>query len=258
MSINQPFNTAQLANMPVENGFRQRGHEMTRIEVLTDTAFAFAVTMLVISLNDIPRSFDELYASLKQVPALLASFAQVMLFWQAHVLWSRRFGLEDGPTIWLSAGLIFVMLVYVYLLRLLFSSAFAWFTEGWLPSEIEINHLVEVRNLFLLYGIGFMLLSGFLAALNLYALRMRERLVLNTIECFDTRTEILYQLTLAATAIVSMLIALLASGPWLALSGMVYATLGISMPMIGILRGRQHERLLQPAAAESEETLPAK
>ena len=256
MSINTPFDDARLADCPVENGFRLRGHEMTRIEVLTDTAFAFAITMLVISLNDIPRSFDELADSLKQLPALLASFAHVMLFWQAHVLWSRRFGLADGSTIWLSAGVIFTMLVYVYLLRLLFSSAFAWFTDGWLPSEIDIGGFGEVQNLFLLYGAGFFLLAGFLAALNLYALHMRERLSLNSVEIFDTRTEVFYQLTLAATAAVSMLVALVATGPWLGLAGMVYGTLGISMPLIGVLRGRQHDRLLQPAEAAPEETLP--
>lgn len=244
MAINQPLNPEFLQACPVEQGFRQRGHDMTRIEVLTDTAFAFAITMLVISLNDIPRSFNELAASLKQLPALLASFVHVMLFWQAHVLWSRRFGLEDGPTIWLSAGLIFVMLVYVYLLRLLFSSAFAWFTDGWLPSEIDIGTLAEVRTLFLLYGVGFFLLAAFLAALNLYALQMRDRLSLDAVECFDTRTEIFFQFALAGTALVSILLALVAPGAWLGAAGMIYATLGISMPLIGTLRGRGREQLL--------------
>ena len=41
---------------PVENGFRMRGLEMTRLEVFIDAAFAFAVTMLVISFDSIPRS----------------------------------------------------------------------------------------------------------------------------------------------------------------------------------------------------------
>lgn len=149
------------------------------------------------------------------------------------------------------------MLVYVYLLRLMFSSAFAYFTDGWLPSEIEISSFAEVRNLFLIYGVGFFLLAGFLAALNQHALRVREGLSLNVVEIFDTRTEIAYQLTLAATALVSMLIALLASGAWLGLAGMVYGTLGISMPMIGVLRGRHHDRLLKPVVAEPEETQPA-
>lgn len=239
MSINQPFNADQLADMPVENGFRLRGHEMTRVEVLTDTAFAFAITMLVISLNDVPRSWDELSEGLKQLPALLASFLQIMMFWHAHVRWSRRFGLEDGPTIWLSGALVFAMLVFVYLLRLLFSSAFAWFTNDWLPSELAISSFSEVRDLFLLYGAGFMVLSLLLAALNLHALRLKDWLSLNAVEQFDARTEIYFHTALAATAIVSMLCALVFDGAWISLAGFVYATLGISMPMIGILRERR-------------------
>ena len=39
---------------PVENDFRLRGLEMTRIEVFVDAAFAFAVTLLVISFDAIP------------------------------------------------------------------------------------------------------------------------------------------------------------------------------------------------------------
>ena len=239
MAINQPLNPDFLAACPLDNGFRQRGHDMTRIEVLTDTAFAFAVTMLVISLNELPGNWSELAASLKQLPALLASFAQIMLFWQAHVLWSRRFGLTDGTTIWLSAGVIFVMLVFVYLLRLLFSSAFAWFTNGWLPSEMEINSIGEVRALFLLYGSGFLLLSILLCALNLHALRLRERLSLNAVELHDTRTEIVYTATLAATAACSILFALVFDGAAIAVAGFAYATLGISMPLIGTLRQRK-------------------
>lgn len=242
MAINQPLDPAYLANCPVQDGFRQRGHDMTRIEVLTDTAFAFAVTMLVISLNDLPRSWEALAEGLKQLPALLASFAQIMMFWQAHVLWSRRFGLEDGPTIWLSAGLIFVMLVFVYLLRLLFSSAFAWLTNGWLPSEMAIDSVTEVRWLFVLYGSGFFLLSALLGALNLHALRLREHLSLNGVEVHDTRTELIYTATLAATAAISILFALVFDGAWLSLAGFVYATLGISMPWIGISRQRSRPR----------------
>lgn len=238
MVINQPLNPAFLETCPIDNGFRQRGHDMTRIEVLTDTAFAFAVTMLVISLNDLPRSWEELSESLRQLPALLASFAQIMMFWAAHVKWSRRFGLEDAPTIWLSAAMVFVTLVFVYLLRLLFSSAFAWFTDGWLPSEIDIDSAGQVRWLFVLYGAGFLLLSALLGALNAHALRLREHLALNALEIHDTRTEILVSAVLAATAATSIVLALIADGAGLAFAGLVYATLGISMPWIGISRER--------------------
>ncbi|MGH8495487.1 MAG: TMEM175 family protein [Gammaproteobacteria bacterium] len=212
---------------------------MTRIEVLTDTAFAFAFTMLVISLNELPRSWDALAESLKQLPALLASFMQIMLFWYGHVKWSRRFGLEDVTTVWLSGALIFVMLVFVYLLRLLFSSAFAWLTGGWLPPEITIDGLAGVRGLFLLYGAGFFLLSALLMLLNAHALRLRSELALSALEVHATRGEIQAMVVFAGTAAVSMLFAAVLDGGWLALAGMVYGTLGFSMPAIAIRHDRR-------------------
>lgn len=237
-------NDTTLAQYPLDDGFRLRGHEMTRIEVLTDTAFAFAITMLVISLNDVPRTWQELLDGLRQLPALVASFLQIMMFWYAHVKWSRRFGLEDATTVCLSAALVFVMLVFVYLLRLLFSSAFAWATNGWLPSEMEINSIGEVRWLFILYGSGFFLLSVFLGLLNLHALRLRDKLSLDTLEVHETRTEILAFLVLASTAVVSLLLSVLLDGPWLSLAGIVYASLGISMPLLSFESERRGRLLL--------------
>lgn len=248
-------NDATLARHPLDNGFRLRGHEMTRIEVLTDTAFAFAITMLVISLNDVPRTWQELLDGLRQLPALIASFLQIMMFWYAHVKWSRRFGLEDVTTVCLSAALVFVMLVFVYLLRLLFSSAFAWATNGWLPSEMAINSISEVRWLFLLYGSGFFLLSTFLGLLNLHALRMRNALALDAREVHETRVEIGAFIILASTAAVSLLLSALLDGAWLSLAGIIYASLGITMPLLAIEGERR-----QPVAvseAQQENVAPA-
>jgi uncharacterized membrane protein len=42
-----------------------RGRQTTRLETFVDAAFAFALTMLVISVDAIPQSFDELLQALK-------------------------------------------------------------------------------------------------------------------------------------------------------------------------------------------------
>lgn len=39
----------KLDDLPVKNGFRLRGMDMTRTETFTDAAFAFALTLLVVS-----------------------------------------------------------------------------------------------------------------------------------------------------------------------------------------------------------------
>jgi hypothetical protein len=106
-------------------GFSLRGLNMTRIETFTDAAFAFALTMLVISM-DPPASMTSLETALRHIPAFVLSASMLMTFWSGHHNWSRRFGLDDGPTIVLSCLLVFTMLVYVYPLRFMFSSMTAW------------------------------------------------------------------------------------------------------------------------------------
>ncbi|MEJ2055586.1 MAG: TMEM175 family protein, partial [Calditrichaceae bacterium] len=126
---------AELNTMPVKNGFRLRGSAMTRLEAFSDAAFAFAMSMLVISVGEIPKNYQDLILALKGTPAFAASFGSIMLFWIGHRTWSRRFGLEDAFSIFLSFALVFTVLVYLYPLKIVFSAFFTWISGGWLPSN---------------------------------------------------------------------------------------------------------------------------
>ena len=64
-----------------KQGFQLRGTEVTRLETFIDAAFAFAVTMLVISVGDIPNNYQELILALKGIPSFAASFASIAIFW---------------------------------------------------------------------------------------------------------------------------------------------------------------------------------
>jgi len=44
--------------------FRWRSHEISRIEGLSDAVFAFAVTLLVVSL-EVPKTFNELASAMR-------------------------------------------------------------------------------------------------------------------------------------------------------------------------------------------------
>ena len=175
-----------LSTIKIKNGFRLRGIETTRMETFIDAAFAFAVTMLVISVGDIPNNYNELILALKGVPAFAASFAAVMLFWLGHRRWSRRYGLEDGTSVALSLGLIFLMLVYVYPLRLMFSAMGYWFSSGWLPSEFKVTSLMEMIGLFVIYGLGFSLMTGLMAFLFNRPRVLKDKLQLSNLELFMT------------------------------------------------------------------------
>ncbi len=76
------YTEKQLQKLPVEDGFRLRGMDMTRLETFIDAAFAFATTMLVISIGQIPGNYEELILALKQIPACASSFFIIMLYWR--------------------------------------------------------------------------------------------------------------------------------------------------------------------------------
>jgi len=137
------------------SGLPQRGDKVTRLEAFVDAAFAFAVTLLVISGDHIPSSIAQLIDALKQVPAYAASFALVMQFWVSHADWSRRFGLEDVRSERLSIALVFVLLIFVYPLKMVFASLFSLLSAGYLPTRFVIESWTEVPILFQTFATGF-------------------------------------------------------------------------------------------------------
>ncbi len=111
--------------LAVEDGFRLHGAAMTRIETFPDAAFAFALTLLVVSL-DIPTSYGELAGAPRGVPAFALSAVLRMVFWSGHHTWSRRYGLDDTLTIVLSCLLVFTVLVYIYPLKFMSRALTDW------------------------------------------------------------------------------------------------------------------------------------
>lgn len=223
-----------LDNVPIKNGFRLRGTEVTRLETFIDAAFAFAVTMIVISVGNIPNNYQEFVLALKGIPSFAASFASIAVFWVGHRKWSRYYGLEDMTTILISLSLIFVMLVYVYPLKLLFSALFSWISSGWFPSQFSIQYQYELVNLFIIYGIGFFVMSILMSLLYLQAKSAKNKLNLNSNEIILTNLEIASWSTLAITGLASALFAAIMPSNINVFAGFVYMTLPVSMPMVSI------------------------
>jgi len=225
-----------MARLP--DGFFDRGSAVTRLEAFVDAAFAFAVTLLVISLDSIPSSIGEMLHALRGTPAFAASFAQIMWFWSAHATWSRRFGLDDAPSMRLSLGLVFLVLVYVYPLKITFGSFFAWISGGWFPPVADIHSLADLKGMFLMYGIAFGTMSLCLASLNRQALRATTMVPpLDTYERVRTQREVVAWRFAAVVAMGSMLFALLlpdTSPQWLlGMPGVFYSLLSFSGWVIG-------------------------
>lgn len=235
---------AELDSLPVSDGFRLRGMDMTRLETFADAAFAFAVTLLVVGGGDaIPTSFEEMTQALKQVPAFAASFANIMLFWYAHHRWSRRFGLEDAGSAMLTMLLIFIVLIYVYPLKAIFSGAFQFFSGGYLQSYFGLRSIQDLRSLFIIFGSGYLCLSGVLLLLNRHALALADQLSLSELERYDTSTELRYWLISMSVPLLSIALAWLVADRFVVVAGMIYGIFGIVFPWFFSRRARVRARI---------------
>jgi uncharacterized membrane protein len=226
----------------VNNGFQLRGKQMTRLETFIDAAFAFATTMLVISIGDIPENFTELIFALKQIPSCLSSFIIIMLFWNSHRTWSRRYGLEDKSSTIISVILVFVLLTYIYPLRIVFSALFSWLSKGWFPSLFILNSQHELSGLFIIYGLGMLAMGGLMVLLYLQAKKKKNILRLNQLELNRTDLEITSFSAVALTGLASVLFTWRMPSNINVLGGFIYITLPFTLFIIDWLYKKKERK----------------
>lgn len=205
----------------------ERGDKVTRLEAFVDAAFAFAVSLLVIAGDEIPRSVEALVVATKSIPTYAASFLLIMRFWTGHTEWSRRFGLDDPVSRRLSLLLVFLVLIFVYPLKMVFASFFDVLSSGALPANFVIRELVELPRLFIIFGIAFGSMGVVMTLLYWHAWRSRTALALSPVECIQCRTELLICLAVPITALLSIAIAInlpvrRETGLWFGLPGYIY------------------------------------
>ena len=222
----------------------RRGREMTRLETFTDAAFAFAVTLLAISIDEIPNDYEGLLLALKGTPAFAASFALLLLYWRAHQNWSQRYGLEDLPSVLMTFSLVLVVMVYVYPLKIMFSAAFSFMSNGWLPASFELASLHQFRVFVTIFGIGMFTLSGLIAALYGYAWTKRDELEMHAAERFDTAAESFVWLAIGSFGLISITLAWLLPDSLLHLSTWVYWLLIVIGPVLDQVQDRLVSRRL--------------
>lgn len=218
---------------PTEGGMRLRGVAMTRIEMFADAAFAFAVTLLVISV-DVPGSFDEMVAALKSIPVFLFASAQIFIFWLAHRNWSRSYGLDDPVAVLLTLLLVVSLLVMVFPLRIVYGFGASDITNGWIPEPFPGDPAMwrdQMRVIFIMLGVSWAWLAGVVVAMFVYALKQRDRLDLNDAELDNANTRIWVFSILALSGVVSIVIAATVPGEWVRLAGYQYALLLFLLPV---------------------------
>jgi len=214
-----------------EDGRILRGENMTRIETFVDAAFAFAFTMLVISIDEIPETVPELLNLSQDIPAFLISATIIGLIWVAHTLWSRTFGLQDRITLYLSLGLVMLVLTFVYPIKLMVQLSISFLSGGALQQNLLIMDVLDVVNLMIYFGLGLMALSLIIIALYQNSLRQREQLVLTDYEVVFCKLACLTWAVVASTAAVSSVAAPFL-GDEIEWSGLVYFSLALTIPLV--------------------------
>lgn len=156
---------------------QEREHEAAkRLDAFVDAAFAFAVTLLVIAGAEATSNLPALWKAMGRIPASLGAFALISLFWLAYRDFGRLAPRRDLASTLNGLAIVFVVLVYVFPLRMLVESGFVWISRGRLPGEIFIHTLSDLRQLFLVYGLGFAVLAGLFVSLFAHAARAADRL----------------------------------------------------------------------------------
>lgn len=142
-----------------------------RLDAFVDAAFAFAVTLLVAGGGDPPTTLVEMRAMFLSAPSYLASFALIVMFWLSYRDLGRLWPHRDGLSTALSLGVVFVVLLYVFPLRLMMESALHAMSGGILPGGDLIDSIDDLRFLYVAYGGGCLSLSLLFSALYRHHLK---------------------------------------------------------------------------------------
>jgi uncharacterized membrane protein len=164
-----------------------RSHEPSRLETFSDGVFAFAVTLIIVSL-EVPKTYVELFETMKGTFSFAACFVILFLIWNNQNIFFRYYGLNDGLTVSLNAALLFVVLVYVYPLKFLFNLVFLGnsYLAGGTAKEMIADSNVPI--LMSIYGAGYTAINFLFYLMYANAIKLKAELKLTELELFHTKT----------------------------------------------------------------------
>src|SRR5450631_3073357 len=173
-----------LSGSHVHENYRgtKRDYEIQRIETFSDGVFAFAVTLLIVSL-EVPKSFEELLVSMRGFFAFGISFVVLVSIWSEQHRFFRNYGMEDGLTIFLNAALLFIVLFYTYPLKFLFTLIFSDQIYGSHHSPLKITEH-QVPILMIIYALGFIAIYTLFFLMYFSVYKKSRRLGFTPLEIF--------------------------------------------------------------------------
>lgn len=239
---------------PTALEMRHERTESARLDNFVDGAFAFAITLLIISGGSLPKNVLALEHALREVPAFAACFFQLAVFWHGHVRWRDTARLTDGTSLQLSLLLVFFALIFVFPLHLVYSAFFSSISGGALSLDFTRDiTLHAITALFVCYGLSYACMAGTLALLFRHGARNALLPRADTVSANVSTAVWAYG---AAVGLLSVLIALatgtllssgalsLAAASWvISAPGICYSLLGATTVVAKYYRARTERRL---------------
>jgi uncharacterized membrane protein len=215
-----------------EPGFHWRGAEVTRLEGFTDAVFAFAVTLLVVSL-EVPKTYPELMVAMHGFFAFGICFSLLAFVWYQHYRFFRRYALENPWVVFLNCALLFFVLFYVYPLKFLFTATFERPDIG--PPE--------ARALFTIWSLGYAAIFAVFALLYFQAWRVRAQLELTPVEELRTRVSLSDQIAMVIIALLSTVLARAMPDRYLGVAGTFYCVVPVYFTIAHSIASRRERQL---------------
>ncbi len=219
----------------------KRNNEIQRIETFSDGVFAFAVTLLIVSL-EVPKSLEELTTTMRGFFAFGISFLLLVMIWNEQHRFFRNYGLEDGWTLTLNGTLLFLVLFYVYPLKFLFSLMFGnqIFGDGKSPFTISPH---QVPSLMMIYSMGFMAIYTLFFLMYVHAKQNHKKLVLTPLEKFDCTSNMYRLLIMILSGFGSLIAAMMLKDGSAGLAGYVYFVIGPAIWLLFSVRNKTRRKL---------------
>lgn len=204
-------------------------HNISRIEAFSDAVFAFAATLLVVSVGtDVNNSV--LNIDWKVFISFGVSFFVLIGLWSLHYNFFRRTNYMDNWIIAINSILLFVVLYYVFPLKSLINT---W--TGGIGISME-----DFSSLFQLYSLGFFLIFLCLALMYYRAYSKTKKLENSMSLLFYFKHFCIYVIV----ALISMILAKLKIGLRIVLPGTIYALLGPLCYLHGLYFAKKYDTTL--------------
>jgi len=229
------------AHINTGKGIKWRSHEPSRIETFSDAVFAFALTLIVISM-EVPKSFDMLIETMKGTVSFAVCFGLLFNIWNSQNMFFRRYGLTDSYIVALNAILLFVVLVYTYPLKFLFELVFL---DD--KSQAAMIHNWQIQSLMLIYSAGFIAIYILFYLMYRHAQKSAAELQLSPAEIYATKTVKYMNLICICISLAAIGLALISPRD-AAVSGFVYCTFPIAYFVWFSYRGKKGRKLFPKLA----------